>query len=235
MVVGPEGQTSETTLSEYNRLLKTRLDANEAMLDDIQRSGSEEQRSEVKKNENWRSAHGALLDGSFAQDDHISPELAKVALTELVAFRALDYLQDQIEFELTNGVNEEGEEEFVLQPMQVNNHMGEWDDVKDIPNWPMGCITRMSAFNNNSEWDRMGQIMIHIVNVAETILRTSAGVTAYLEGEASFRDTVRLNLPAGEGPVRTEGDWFFLVPAVSIPRPCARSTGHRPMRARPGV
>ena len=48
-------------------MLKIRLAANETMRGELQRSGSDEQRSEY-----WIQAHGALLDGSFAQDDAVN-------------------------------------------------------------------------------------------------------------------------------------------------------------------
>jgi hypothetical protein len=66
----------------------------------------------------------------------------------------------------------------------------------------------MSAFSNG-DWDRMGQIMTHFVNVAEAILRTRAGVAAYLQGKPYFRNTAQLNLPEGTAAGHVEGDWLF--------------------------
>jgi hypothetical protein len=137
-----------------------------------------------------------------------------VVLTDLIVLRALGYFDDQQEFELSQGISSEGEQEFAMQPVQINNPLGAWGDVTEIPNWPMGCIIVMSAFDNG-DWGRMGETMLHILNVAKAVLRTRAGVTAYLKGEPLFQDTARLNLPAGTGPENADGDWMF--PCLQFP------------------
>jgi hypothetical protein len=207
-VAKPVGQFAKTTENKYDKLFKLRLIKNREMLEATLRSSSDEQKRELMRSDNWISAHGAILDGSFAKDDRIPPEHAKIEIQEMIALRALDYFTDQLEFELTDGENKDGVREFIMQPMVVNNHNGKWDEIVNVPNWPMGSVTIMSAFEGG-EWIRMADAMIHLVAIAKTILRAREGAAAYFKGGALFHDTMQLDLPEGDVQERTDGDRFF--------------------------
>jgi hypothetical protein len=113
-----------------------------------------------------------------------------------------------------NGLDSNGRRIFATQQLQVNNKLGGWREARTVPNWPLG-VTIIQYHYINYEWKLLAEVLRSFVRIGKATLRTRAGAIAYLLGEAFYHNTLALNLPEGQGPGYTKGEWIF--PYVRFP------------------
>jgi hypothetical protein len=138
---------------------------------------------DVINSANCQNAHGALLDGNLVeQAEHVSIVTVVEIITELQSITARGRWMGQKQYDETNGGDLNGQHMFDTCPMQVHNKLGYWQDVQDVPNWPLG-VARIQHHYINYEWGNLADVLDSFVRIAKATLRTKAGVAAYFSGQ----------------------------------------------------
>jgi hypothetical protein len=104
---------------------------------------------------------------------------------ELCIITARGHWLDQKQYGETNGKGPEGERIFDAHPLPIHTKFGLWQNVQDVPHWPLG-VTLIRYHYINFEWQNLADVLDSFVRVAKATLRSKAGVAAYLTGSPLY-------------------------------------------------